>query len=277
MLPTFLIIGAQKAATTSLWEYLRQHPGVYVPPALKEVNYFIEQGNWDKGIDWYERLYSDAEPSQRRGDVSPGYSMFPFYRGAPARAAELIPDARVVYMIRHPVERMVSAWVEGIGWGIEDHDLVDAALYRANYLLLSCYWLQLEEWLACFPREQVLVLRSEDLAADPGGTLDKILVHIGLEPAWRPSDLDVRHNLRGQKSIMPTRVRGMAGALRRLGWERSAVALGPRGRLKRLAKPVDERSTLSPELYDALGSCFRADLAKLRQLVGDEMDLWGLA
>jgi hypothetical protein len=278
MLPTFLIIGAQKAATTTLYEVLRQHPDVFMPD-LKETNYFIEQGNLARGQAWYESLFDGAGDALHRGEASPGYTMFPHFRGAPARAAAIVPEVRLIYVIRHPVDRMRSAWTHHTGEGLEDRDLEYALREHAHYQLVSCYGLQVAQWLAEFPREQLLVLRLDDIRDDPGGTLDRVLAHLGLPAGWRPADLGHSWNTSAGKTMPPRWLRAAAGVARRLGRERLAVRFGPLSRVfGRFARPITpDAVALDPDLEIALRDLFRADLVRLRSLVDPELDVWGLA
>ncbi len=277
MLPTFLVIGAQKAATTTLHDLLGQRPDVWMAPA-KETNFFLEEGAWRLGTEWYESHFDGGRRAAQRGEVSPGYTMFPFYRGVPERASSVVPDARLVYVVRHPVARMVSSWAQGVTEGVERADLVEAMLLRANYLLPSFYGLQAEQWLRAYPRERLLVVRSEDLEADEGGVLDRIATHLGLEPGWRPDAPATRRNASAGKRIARRPQRRLADALGRLGHEGLAVRLGPNGPLRRLSRTLrDDDLTLPAAVEAALLECFRADLARLRAIVGPDLDLWGLA
>lgn len=275
MLPTFLIIGAQKAATTSLYLYLGKHPDIFAAEP-KETNFFVTEGRWHLGRAWYESLFDAAGDALHRGEASPGYTFFPFYRGAPERAASLIPDARIIYVVRHPVERMVSAWAQAVSAGLEDLDIERALLYQANYVLASCYGLQISRWAACFRPEQILVVRSEDLATEPGSTLDQVLDHLGLAAGWRPGNLGVRYNPADDKRIARRPVRRVAAVLRHLGLQRAATALGPRT-LHRLARPMrPDDCELSPDVAEAIAEVLRSDMAVLREFVGPDMDLWDL-
>ncbi|MFL5822273.1 MAG: sulfotransferase family protein, partial [Solirubrobacteraceae bacterium] len=118
MLPTFLIIGAQKAASTALWRMLTEHPDVFIPE-MKETDFLLGTDQSGRGRAWYESLYEAAGEARHRGDASPSYSMFPFFRGVPERAAELVPEARIIYIIRHPVKRMISHWMNATSIGNE--------------------------------------------------------------------------------------------------------------------------------------------------------------
>lgn len=280
MLPSFFIIGAAKAATTTVWSALGEHPDVFLP-GVKEPNYLLG-GDWSRrGLGWYESLYDEAGTASARGDASPGYSMFPLFTGVPERAAALVPDARIIYMIRHPVQRMVSHWTQATTAGYEHRPLNEALIWGSVYFFTSCYGLQLSRWAAMFPRDALLVVRCEDLDGDPGGSLDRILTHVGLEPGWRPTQTESRRNASEWKVRSPRTLRNVAGALRGAGLESAARHLTRRTpskmRLGILGAYPREELELEEQRAAALFECFRPDFAFLRQLVGSEIDLYGLA
>lgn len=277
MLPTFLIIGAQKAATTTLDAHLREHPDIAMPEGLKEANFLIDEGHWHRGRGWYESLWANAGAVRHRGEASPGYTMFPTFRHAPRRAAELCPEARLVYMIRHPVERMVSAWIQATSSGLERRRLATALIEQRHYADLSSYGMQLAQWLQYFDRDRVLVLRSEDLAADYSSSLDRLLAHLDLPPGWRPADPGARVNESRDKRAPRAHMSLAAHTARAAGRARAADQLANRGGRWRRRRLRDDEARLEPDLRAALEDTFRADLALLRTLVGPDMDLWGLA
>lgn len=277
MLPTFMVIGAQKAATTTLDAHLREHPDIAMPRGLKETNFLIDEGNWHRGLEWYESLWEEAGDRPHRGEVSPGYTMFPTFRRAPERAAQLCPQARLVYLIRHPVDRMISSWIQSTEWGLEHRGLATALLESRRYADLSSYGMQLAHWLEHFDREQVLVLRTDDLADSYGDALDRLLAHLGLPTGWRPSAQAPRLNESLDKRAPRGPARLAARALRATGRAGAANRLATRGG-RWMRRPLTQAETqLTPELRSDLAATFRADLAYLRTLVGPDVDLWGLA
>jgi hypothetical protein len=280
MLPTFFIIGAAKAATTALWTTLREHPDVFFP-AQKETNYLLG-GEWSRrGPEWYESLFVPGTSIRHRGEASPSYSMFPMFRGVPDRAAALVPDARIIYMIRSPVRRMVSHWAQATAAGHEHRPLAEAVVWGSSYYFSSCYGLQLSRWAKAYPSHALLAVRSEDLAAEPEPTLDRVLNHLGLDSGWRPGDVNRRLNALEGKLRAPRQVRTVSGVLRGAGLERAAVGLAkrtPRKERMGLARPYsDAELELPAEIEAALTECFRSDFRLLRSLVGEDLDLYGLA
>jgi sulfotransferase family protein len=279
VLPTFVIIGAQKAATTSLYHYLRAHPQVYLPE-LKETNFFAAEGNWHLGRDWYESLYEPARDTGRLqlGDVSPGYTMYPYFAGVPERMASVIPDAKLIYVLREPATRAHSSYLQNLTEGLERRR-VEEALFDGRYLLVSCYALQLEQYLEHFDRSQLLILSYEELASDPEGTFGRLLGFLELDTDWDGADMSERHNVSEGKRVPRRRTVVAERLLGRVGSERAVQRLREAGkrapRLSRELSPAE--ATLDPDLRERLRRCFVADAGRLRGIVGPDPDLWGLA
>src|SRR4051812_36073420 len=107
-LPTFLVIGAAKSGTTSLHSYLDLHPRVAMSEP-KEPSFFNRE-DWEIRRDWYESLFDPA--AEVRGESSTAYTRYPIVRGAPERIRALVPDAKLVYVVRDPIDRLVAHWVQ---------------------------------------------------------------------------------------------------------------------------------------------------------------------
>lgn len=213
-LPDFLVIGAQKAGTTALYAYLRWHPQV-TGPAWKEVSFFDR--HYGRGEAWYRGqfpsrpwLWLTGGRSGSRplvGEASPSYVLHPH---APDRVHALVPQARLVVLLRNPVDRALSHYHHEVALGREplsfeealeqEPERVDGELGRLGdtsyfshawwdftYLARGRYAEQLERWLAVFPREQLLVLASEQLRRDPAATYARVLEHLGAGPHDLPS------------------------------------------------------------------------------------------
>jgi hypothetical protein len=198
-LPNFLILGAQKAGTTALYAYLHWHPQV-TGPSFKEVSFFDR--HYARGERWY-RAHFPARRREAIGEASPSYLLHPL---APERVAGLLPDARLIALLRNPVDRAFSHYQHEVALGREPLSFEDAlaaederlrgevermlrdptyfshAWWNYTYAARGRYAEQLERWYAAFPRERLLVLLTEELAQDPGPTYRRVLDFLGLEP-----------------------------------------------------------------------------------------------
>jgi hypothetical protein len=217
-LPDFVVIGGKKCGTTFFYRLLSQHPLVE-PAAAKELHFFDR--HFDEGLEWYSRCFPQPrwEDGQRTitGEATPGYIRSSL---APVRMARVVPQARLIALLRNPVDRAYSdyqmvarkgretrSFEEAIEaqmgkWGARrfggedgtfthEEDGVGPDDSARQYLSRGLYAYQLLRWSEFFDKEQMLVLKSEDFFANPTGTLERTLSFLGL-PEWEPqaSELD---------------------------------------------------------------------------------------
>jgi hypothetical protein len=182
-LPDFVVIGVMKSGTTSFAAYLDQHPQVAVSKP-KEPNFFADPGNWDKGLEWYKSLFPGNV--QVVGEASVFYTMMPEYGGAAERIRSTIPEVRLIYLVRDPIERMRSMFIhradkhQGTG-----RSLAESIELQPAYVEISRYGHQLEPYLELFGEEQILVLTTDELRTNPDAVLSRAFRHIGVDPAVR--------------------------------------------------------------------------------------------
>ncbi|MEM9782467.1 MAG: sulfotransferase [Pseudomonadota bacterium] len=179
-LPTFLLIGATKAGTTSLHWYLSRHPQVFMHPT-KELRFFSAEHNWHRGVDWYRAQFADHAAAMAIGEASNSYTRHPVYAGVPERIHRVIPEAKLVYVLRDPVKRLYSHYLHRLATGREWRDLAQAIEADPSYLAASRYAAQITQYLACFPISQLCIIRAEDLDADPQGTLATVFRFLGVD------------------------------------------------------------------------------------------------
>lgn len=271
--PTFFVIGAMKAGTTSLAEGLRLHPQVFLP-AVKEPEFFSEERNWQRGPGWYSSLFEPGADLPVRGEASTGYSQVERFPDAPARMAALVPDARLVYVLRDPIERMRSHYRHSVLMGRERRPVDDALPSGGSYLDASCYARQLRAHLEHFDRSQVLTIFSDDLATDVRGTLRTVAAFIGAEPDLVPEVSSLDHHVSEQRRRLPGPLAGTASwapvlELRR----RSPAAARALGRMiGRRGAGVDDRP--SEATRQLLRRQLHDDLEDLRSLVGPLPTSW---
>jgi len=209
-LPDFIIIGVQKGGTSSLFEYLSQHPRV-IPARVKEVHFF--DNNFSRGVDWYRRHFplKVVHPRCITGEATPFYFRHPH---VPRRVSRLCPDAKLIALLRNPVDRAYSHYqmqrvnkvfelpgfeetvaMEKNHLAGELEKMMKDPLYNSfnyqkrSYLARGLYAEQVRQWLSFFRRDQMLFLRSEDFFRDPGGELLRVHEFLGLTPEL-PRDLD---------------------------------------------------------------------------------------
>jgi hypothetical protein len=159
MLPNVLIIGAMKCGTTSLHYYLGLHPQIRMSRE-KELEFFIAERNWSKGTEWYAAQFDPA--AQVRGEASPNYTAVRRFPGVPARMHQVIPYAKLIFMVRDPVQRLIAHYVHNYSHGRETRSLCEV-IHDDRYVERSMYWLQLSEYLEYFSADRILILSADDL------------------------------------------------------------------------------------------------------------------
>jgi hypothetical protein len=271
-LPNLIVIGAMKCGTTSLHFQLRRHPEI-VMPRDKEIEFFIAERNWGKGVAWYASRFPAG--TRIRGESSPNYTAMRRFPGVPARMHSVVPDVRLVYMVRDPLERLISHWVSNRADEGEARPLAEAAL-DDRYLDRSLYWKQISAYLAYYPRSRVLVIAMEDLAEERAATLRKVFEFLKVDPAVTPRDF--RLNRSKHK-----RVKNRAGAwIERSPLGRSVETLpswlgSPAKRA--LYRPLSRRivrPAFSERERDALVERLREDTNRFREFTGREFAEWSV-
>lgn len=280
MLPQFIVIGAGKSGTTSLWAYLDEHPQIFMPE-LHELNFFSEP-DWRERLDWYASQFAGAsEPV--RGEKSVHYTMYPYKPNVAERIHEVIPDAKLIYLVRDPIPRIVSHYVQACVQGMEPRPLNDALTPvddPANwYVCTSRYGSQLRKYLSIFPADQILIVDHADLHNQRETTLRRIFGFLGVEEAFQPPQID-RMMITRERQMRPTKV----------GWRLRTST--PASLIRRLPAPlgtplaeaarrvfyrrVEQRPTLDPALRRRLAELLRPEVRDLRDISGLELATWSI-
>lgn len=277
-LPNFLVIGAMKAGTTSLHAYLREHPQVFVPEK-KEVDFFALDDNWAKGLAWYERHFDGVRDELVIGEVSPRYAFHPRFPGAPERIAETLGQPKLIYMLRHPIERIRSMYQHAIASGWDRRPISEALRDDPIYTDPSRYAMQLDLYLERTPRDRVLLVLAEDLLTERADTMRRIFQFLDVDAGWVPPNLnEVMH--RGAEKEAPT----AAGAvLARLARPLRSLVPPAARRIARRAvyRPIaPDETAITPDIEAMLLDRLLPDIARLRDEqrrdLGSDFDGWGL-
>ncbi|MGH6649838.1 MAG: sulfotransferase family protein [Sphingopyxis sp.] len=270
-LPNLVVIGAMKCGTTSLNDYLDLHPDVHMAPD-KEINFFSGE-NAHRSLDWYCAQYDGTKAV--RGEASQNYtkSHHPFYKGAPERMAAIIPDAKLIYLVRDPIERYRSHIVENyVGETVQE----DIAWNLANdhQFQTGKYAWQLRFFLEHFRMEQILVVDSDELNRARHETMNDIFAFLGLDAIADEKAFAFKSNTNASNGV-PSRWR-MALPYR------AARKLAPfdldaqlsRPAISRILFPGLEKPDLSADQVDELRSRYAPEVAQLRALTGQSFAKW---
>ncbi|HMB89289.1 MAG TPA: sulfotransferase [Rhodothermales bacterium] len=294
--PNFLIVGAAKAGTTSLYHYLRQHPDVFMPEALKESFFlsglsptqFVGPGRqygsrmittWEA----YQDLFAGSADCPARGEACVAYLYFTDETIASIRQW-LGRDVRIIISLRDPVGRAYSNYLHHVGDGIEPlpfEEAVEASGWRRkagwwwgfDYLEVGFYYRQVKAYLDAFGAEQVLILLHGDLEADVQGTLSRIFRFLGVEATFVP-DVLLRHNVTGlPRSEWIHSIMAGTGRVRNIF--KNLLPIQMRRRLKHLyIQKGLARPPLAPEMRRRLIETYKSDVQRLQALIERDLSRW---
>jgi hypothetical protein len=267
-LPDFIVLGAMKAGTTSLFRWLETHPNVALPQ-VKEPGFFSDDAAWARGLEEYSELFMMAPSGFVTGEASVAYSDPAVSRTVAHRIAATLPDARLLFLTRDPVARLRSHYVHQVKRGRERRTLLEAIVDRkSDYQLRSRYLTCLEPFLEG-SRDRLLIVPMEAVFSESHQGWEKVQRFLGLDPI--PA-VGIAANVSAEKPQF--------GSLMSFMWDRG-VRVPPEGTplvLRRWAKklllrPADERSSLlasaSVEVPADIREALESETAALYSLVGD--------
>lgn len=263
-LPNFLIIGAHKAGTTSLYRYLQQHPDVFLP-AIKEARYFsynpdepaVSNSPYGYGAsrhpvksrEQYEDLFSGVTAERAIGEASPCYLNNPY---APARVKQLLSGPRLIVSLRDPVDRAYSGYQMAVRDGAETRPFMEILRESPDWHPVLTYLEPCRRWLECFPRQSFRFIRAESLRTESTATMSSLFSFLEVDPAFAV-DTSRQFNSGG----MPRSAR-----LHRVLGSRHIQTLRPHvpAALRSVLRPL-KRANLKPAT--ALSTAERAELIDL--------------
>lgn len=252
---------------------------------VKELNYFVEEQNWSRGVNWYRQQFRVApENPVAVGEASTAYTKFPRYTGVPERMAATVPDGRFIYVVRHPIERVRSHYQHRVATGEETSPAASAVFDNPIYLDYSRYSMQMERYERHFPLERMLVVTSEDLRSRRQETIQRVYAFLGVDNAFVPPALEKEFHRSAERRTSPRAI----WAARRLIARHFPQAKFPNdgvapahlhiwGR-QSVKAPTDATPGGFPEaLQSKLAELLREDVTRLRRYMGQDFDGWGIA
>ena len=298
-MPNFLIIGAGKSGTTSLYHYLKQHPQVYMSP-VKEPKFFAVEGkkldfrgpndeiSMNRGsitdIDAYRALFKGVTSEKAIGEASTLYLHSP---EAPGRIRHYIPEAKLVAILRDPVERAYSSFVQRVQKGDEPlSDFAEALREEENGMRnnwaprwqskrIGCYYTHLKRYYDIFDREQIKVYLYEDLKGDPVGVAQSVFRFLEVNDTFVPN-VSLIHNVSG----IP-KSRALQAFISKPSPLKSTLKpLLPEGLRQHVSVFLENRNIagppppLSQDVRRDLIDFYREDILKLEKLIGRDLSRW---
>lgn len=301
-LPTFLIIGAAKAGTNALYHDLRQHPQIYMSP-WKEPKFFAFESEADLGfraangkdapvnasviLDQaeYEELFDDASPAEiARGEASTHYL---YVEKSPGRIKALIPEAKLIAVLRNPVDRAFSSYqhlvrddLEPLDFGAaldaEPERIAEHYAYLYRYTDMGFYSEQLDRYEKTFPADQLCVLLYDDLRSDPEGTCRRIFSFLGVDPEFVP-DISGEFNRSGvPKNRLMHRLLNPSAPMKRRLW--NVTPRFARERLldaqTRMVNRNLQRQTIPERERARLREVFKDEVGRLEKRLDRDLSHW---
>lgn len=277
MLPSFLIIGAMKSATTSLFRDLECNPSVFFPDD-KEPNAFTDDTILTpEGLQRYAALFRRARALQVCGEASTTYTKRGEYDGVPERALRVLGgDTKLVYIVRDPVDRIVSHHHHDVAYGFATNDIDYEVRTKTRYVDVSRYMWQLRTWLECFDKSRLLVIRFEDFVAARRQVVDEVSAFLGVDPGGHLIEGNTNFNPGSDQHLPFGRWRALSrsAAYRRL--LRPLIPWQMRGRLRRwlLPKAPLRSRPPSPDTIRWLTDALADDVHDLSRFLGRSEPVW---
>jgi hypothetical protein len=274
--PDFIGLGAQRSGTSWIYACLYDHPQLCTP--TKEIHFFSREANWTRGKVWYERHFAECSPETMTGEFSSSYLPS---ADAAERIATLYPRAKLIVSLRHPLERLISSYLNDVTAGIVQPGtpLLETLHARPDYVEQGRYATHLARYLQHFPRSQLLVLIYEDALGDPAGFIRRIYSYLGVDPEVRSSMLTARVGegrvprsvvleralTRGTWALRTRLTRGLWWAAKRAGV----------GRVLRRANTANvTRPILPPAERERLAEMFSEEISALERLLDRDLTAW---
>jgi len=272
MLPDFIIIGGMKCGTSSLFYYLGLHPQIGTSD-IKEVDYFIKENNYNKGEGWYEDRFRGS--FDKFGEASPNYSKAHYFKGVPQRMHALLPDVKLIYLVRDPIDRLLSHYTHNVADGREQQSITEALAQLKNnhYVECSRYYWQLEHYLQYFSPEQILIADTQKLRDDRRQSLQTVFDFLEVDATFYTPEYEQEKHQTGQKRKRGKRSRIIleSPVIKSL---KQWIPDGVKEPIKKATRSVVEKPKLSADLEDRLVSCFTDDVEALRAFSGQDFASW---
>jgi len=280
-LPDFIIIGAGKCGTTSLHNYLNQHPQVYICPK-KETFFFLEEAQRNKFKHWgavtslaeYRDLFKDAPPNHVVGEISTNYYAYP---GSAKLIHDLLPTVKLIAILREPAERAFSGYQMRVRAGHEKMDFESLISEDNCYIKRGFYYSELQPFLSVFDRDRIKIVLFDDLCQNAVGFMQDLFRYIEVDDRFVPD-----MSKRGREGGLPKN-QTWNSLLRKPNPLRTSVAA-----VLKLFMPLEMRqkiranllnqniykAKLSPETRKRLIDIYRSDILQLQDLIERDLSAW---
>jgi hypothetical protein len=274
MMPDYLVIGAQKCATSSLCSLLGAHPEVFMTNP-KEPFFFSHDEIWKRGMGWYQSLFERVTDEKAVGEGSTTYSMYETYPDAARRIAENLPEVKLIYIVRDPLDRIVSHWVHlRSSGGREKLPFRDAVRTEPAYIDNSLYEKQIGIYLEHYPPDRIMTLFFEDFVRDQAATMARCFDFLGVDTSLASPHTRHKHGSAGKRE--DTRLLRPLRRFRFFEILRDRAPHWLREPLRRALKRRAERPLFDAETRDWVAGRLREDSRAFLARSGKPTGFWGL-
>lgn len=269
--PDFIIIGAMKCATSTIHDQLARQPGISMSEP-KEPNFFSDPDQWERGLGWYQGLFADMPESDLKGESSTHYTKQPTYLHCHQRLKDHFPDVRLIYVMRDPIDRLVSQYIHEWSQRVIAKDCpIDEAVEQHPMLVdYSRYAMQLGPYLDLYGLDTVLPVFFERVTASPQAEFERIARHIGYDQPVEWTE-DQAKNVSSQRQ---RRHPAMNAMLRLRPLQAARRALLPESLRARIRSrwTMQARPQLSQAALADLRARLDPDMLVLGELLGIELN-----
>jgi len=265
-LPDFVIIGAMKSATSTLYDQLTAQQDIFMCTP-KEPNFFSDAEQYAKGMAWYSELFAKSSDGSIMGEASTHYTKLPTYPKSVERIRKHLPNARFVYVMRHPVDRLVSHYIHEWSTGVYNCSIEKAIDRYPEMIAYGCYAMQLDPFFKAFGSNAVLPVFFDRLTREPQAELERICRFIGYQgqPTWVQ---DLKPDNVSSERVRKFPLYNLFVESRPAAWlRRRFVPQSLRDAVKMKLR-MRKRPTLSEEVKSRLEAEFDHDLSLLGTLLG---------
>lgn len=282
MIPNFFIVGAPKAGTTSLYEYLSMHPEVYMPASIKEPDYFSHEEILQQKLYYktehitneqkYEALFAGVTNQKAVGEASVSYL---FYPGTASNIYRFNPAAKILIILREPVERAFSHYLMDSRLGLLDASFEEivfqrlkhqfAAMYYQQIVSLGEYAAQIERYLAVFGPDQVKILFYDHLKSDPEAVMRSIFEFLGINADFYIDTSQKFNAYAAPKNALVAKMYKMHRVRSSIS---QLVPEGVKNSLRNTFFKESKKPEVSNEAKAFLKDHYRNDVQKVRELTG---------
>ncbi len=276
--PDFLIIGAARAGTTSLYFDLRRHPAIFMPSTKEPGNLLTDAVLSSDGRATYTRLFAQATANQLCGEATTSYSKLPDHLQVPQRAKQVCDQSlRIIFLVREPVARIVSQHRHELHTGRIDCGIDEAVRRWPRFINYSRYAMQIRPWIDAFGRDQVLIVRFETYIRQRQEAVEAITRFLGIECPVAVPHPSTRHNKAVGRRVLQRSVSRIARSKLYRRYLRGLISPRMKDRIRSLLpRPSLDIPPPSTDTVQRIVASIAADCLQLAQTMGISEPLWDL-